>query len=339
MSATPKDLNYYLSHTDEMPTDPKEIEALANAHMAAALESGSDQLTVDRFVDKDESAESSPAAKGEEAKPKEEPKAEEPKAEPKAEEKPEGILAKDGKNVIPYSQLESARQGKAAAEQRAGELQAEIDRLKAGQAKPAGEADVSVLTEDELNALEADSPTLARLLRAQQNTIQKLTGTVQSLAEHQQGRAAEEVAEIKSEIQTAIDANPTLASWQTAEDQAMWNKASAFDQVLRGLPEYKDVAFEDRFKKVVELTHAALGQEVEQPRAEAPNLTQEQIKAVAAAKLKAKPSLPRSLSDIPGGAPPVADERERVDQMSSVELGGKFLSMTREQLDSYLSNL
>ena len=84
MSATPKDLNYYLSHTDEMPTDPKEIEALANAHMAAALESGSDQLTVDRFVDKDESAESSPAAKGEEAKPKEEPKAEEPKAEPKA---------------------------------------------------------------------------------------------------------------------------------------------------------------------------------------------------------------------------------------------------------------
>lgn len=334
MSEVKKDLKYYLSHTDEMPTDPKEIEALANSHMQEALEAGSEELNIDRFVD--DKAESSPA-KVEEETP--EVKAEAAKAVPeaeadtKAETKPDGILAKDGKNVIPYSQLESARERATAAETLARQFAQELETLKAGTAKPAEQ----VLTEDELKALEADSPTLAKVLRSTQTALAETQSEVKALKEHQQKQVADEASEVKSEIQTAIDANPTLASWQTAEDQAMWNKASAFDQVLRGLPEYKDVPFEDRFKKVVELTNAALGQE--EPRKEEPKLTQEEIKAVAAAKLKAKPALPKSLSDIPGGAPPAADERERVDQMSSVELGSKFLGMTREQLDSYLSNL
>jgi hypothetical protein len=359
MSAAQKDLSYYLQHTDEMPTDPKEIEALANAHIAAALESGADQVSVDRFVEPDDKAASSPAdtkveteAKpaaetkpADDAKPAAEVKPAE-EAKPAAEAKPEGILAKDGKNVIPYSQLESARERAKAAEELARDQAAELERLKAE--KTAGQVtaatNVSQLTEEELKALEGDSPTLAKVLRAQQQTIQQLSGAVQTLTERQQNQFEQEVVEVKDEIQKAIDAVPTLAEWQTAEDQSMWKKAASFDRVLRELPEYKDVAFEDRFKKVVELTQSALGLESETPPVneetpvrQAP--TQEEIKAAAAAKLKAKPSLPRSLSDIPGGSPPVADERERVEGMSSTELGGKFLSMTREQLDAYLSNL
>lgn len=365
MSATAKDLKYYLEHTDEMPIDPKEIEALANQHMEAALNTSSEELTVDRFVepdDKDDKKGATSDAKSEAAKDdkaeekaiadalaadaakKAEEAAEEEAAKAEAEkaEKPEGILAKDGKNVIPYSQLESARSRASAAEALAKEQAAEIERLKAEKEKP--QEDVATLTNEELDALEADSPTLAKTLRAQQAAIQKLTERLEVVAGKQDGQAADEEKAVKSEVQAAIDENPTLAAWQTAEDQTLWNEAFRFDKALRESPAYANVSFADRFKKVVELTQSALGLETETPKEEVkekkeelPKLTPEEIKAAAAAKLKGKSSVPVSLSQIPGGAPPAVDEKERVEQMSSVELGQKFLGMTREQLDTYLS--
>ena len=340
MSAVLKDLNYYLEHTDEMPTDPKEIEKLANEHMSQALESGQDELTVDKFVPPEDKTEKVVEAKAEPVKTEEaETKTEEPKAEVKTEAKPDGILAKDGKNVIPYSQLETARARTTAAEALVREQAAEIERLKAVEVP----GDVETLTEEELTALEADSPTLAKTLRAQQAAIQKLSGQVQDLTERTNGQIANEEAVIKSDIQTAIDANPTLAAWQTAEDQTLWNEASRFDKALRESPTYANVSFADRFKKVVELTQSALG--IEPPREEKkeslPTLTPEEIKAAATAKLAkaAKTAVPRSLSDIPGGAPPAVDERQKVEEMSSVALGQQFLGMTKDQIDAYLASL
>lgn len=341
MSEVKKDLNYYMEHVDEMPTDPKEIEQLANAHMQQALETGAEELTVDRFVQMDEKPESSTGEAKVEV-PKDEPKAEEPKAEePKAEapkdEKPEGILARDGKNVIPYSQLESARERAKAAETLVEELNAKIEQMAKDTAKPAA-TDTPMLTEDELTALEADSPTLAKVLRATQNKALELEEKVKSLETHQQATVAREVDATKSEIQTAIDATPELAKWQAdKDDPSMWNLAASLDATLRERPEYKGVPFADRFKKVVELTKAALGQEA--PKTETPKPTQEELKAAAAAKLKAKPGLPSTLSDIPGGAPPAVDEKERVEQMSPVELGNKFMAMTPDQMEKYLSQL
>ena len=73
----------------------------------------------------------------------------------------------------------------------------------------------------------------------------------------------------------------------------------------------------------------------------APQPTEAEIRAAAEAKLAAKnkAALPVSLSQIPGGTPPAVDERERVEQMSSVELGSKFLGMNKDQLDAYLATL
>ena len=363
MSATAKDLKYYLDHTDEMPTDPAELERLANEHMAAANEVGTEELTVDRFVppdDKDDkpsvSSDAKVEAKDDKADEQAEAEAkaiadalaadaakkaeEAAKAEPPKEEKPEGILAKDGKNVIPYSQLETARARATAAETLAREQAEEITRLKAEKAKP--QDDVAILTDEELDALEADSPTLAKTLRAQQATIQKLSDRLEAVVERQETQGATQETEVKTEIQTAIDANPTLATWQAAEDQTLWNEASRFDKVLRESPAYANKSFAERFIKVVELTQSALGI-AEAPKTEVkeelPKLTPEQIKAAAAAKLKGKPSAPVSLSQIPGGAPPAVDEKERIEQMSAVELGNKFMSMTPEQLETYIASL
>ena len=337
MSAVLKDLNYYLKNPDEMPTDPKEIERIANEHMAAAMESGTEQINVDSIVGelpKDEIKAESSDAKEVVAEPV---KTEEVKTEPVVDEvKPDGILAKDGKNVIPYSQLESARQRATQAEALVKE---QADKIAALEAKGTPAEDVALLTDVELETLEADSPALAKVLRAQQDTIRKLTETVQGVTERQAADVEQQATEIKSEIQTAIDSNPTLAAWQTAEDQTMWAEASKFDRLLRESPKYADVPFADRFAKVVELTQAALEIAPAVPAKEETPLTPEQIRAAAEAKLKKTVSIPRSLSDIPGGAPPAVDEKEKVEQMSSVALGQSFLGMTREQLDAYLATL
>ena len=361
MNAPEKNLQYYLEHTDEMPTEPKEIERLANEHMAKAMEIGAEQLTVDRIVgkpdDKSTDAAASEAAPsgGDKAKEADAPKPDEaaakPKDEPKGEAKadpeakPEGVLAKDGKNVIPYAVLESARERAVAAERLAAEQAKELETLKAEKPAARDEPKSAMLTDEELTALESESPTLAKLLRAQQATIQSLTGTVDAIKGRQEQRDTADAAEVKSEIQTAIDAVPELATWQAAEDQAAWNIASMHDKTLRSLPKYKDVSFEDRFKEVVKLTKLTLGEAIEppaQPKAElAKAQTAEEIRAAAEAKLKAKSAkgMPRSLSDIPGGAPPAVDEKDRIEQMSAVELGNKFLSMTPDQREAYLSGL
>jgi len=367
MSVPAKNLQYYLDHTDEMPTDPAEIEKLANEHLAQANEAGTEELTVDKFVppdDKDDKTRAPSDAKVEakddkadeqatadaeakavadalaaDAAKKADEKAAEDLAKAEADKtaRPEGILAKDGKNVIPYSQLETARARTTAAEALAKEQAVEIERLKAEKETP--KEDVATLTKEELDTLEADSPTLAKTLRAQQASIQKLTEQLQAVAERQEDQAVVQETEVKSEIQAAIDANPTLAGWQTAEDQTLWNEASRFDKVLRESPAYANKSFADRFTKVVELTQSALGIETPKAEVELPKLTPEQIKAAAQAKLKGKTSVPVSSSQIPGGAPPAVDERERVEQMSVQELGNKFMNMTPEQMEAYLTTL
>ena len=108
--------------------------------------------------------------------------------------------------------------------------------------------------------------------------------------------------------------------------------------MLRESPRYRDVPFADRFAKVVELTQAAL-EIAPEPKPAKETLTPEQIRAAASAKLQSKKGVPTSLSDIPGGAPPAVDEKEKVEQMSTVALGQQFMGMSREQLDAYLQTL
>lgn len=359
MSET-KDMNYYLAHPDEMPTDPKIIEQLAEEMRLQTMASGQEEVSVDRFtttdpVAKDErtgaSSDAEATKKEADAKALAESNAKteaEAKAaadleagkKAEAEKKPEGVLAKDGKNIIPFAVLANARERAEAAERLVQEQAAQLEALQAAAktGKPV-EQQAEMLSEEELNALAEDSPTLAKVLHAQQNTIQQLTGTVESLAQRSQAQEQVVEAEIKSEVQTAIDANPTLLAWQNDKDQTTWDRASAFDKLLRETPEYRDVPFAKRFEKVVALTKAALDLKDDADQTDQ-TLTQAEIRAAAEAKLKTTKALPTSLSQIPGGAPPAVDEKERVDQASPVELGQKFMGMKSvEEINAYLSTL
>lgn len=382
MAEITKDLKYYLNNPDEMPTDPKLLETLANDQVRFILGENEKDLTVERFtgttepVNKDERTGASSDAEAktvEEAKAKTE--AENAAVAQKAKEeadavakaaadaealkvaeaakaatttKPEGILAKDGKNVIPFAVLSNARERADAAERLAQERALEIERLTAAKAggDTAQTEQATILSDEELAALAEDSPTLAKILRAQQEHIQNLNDTVNKLATHATQQIVEAETEAKSEVQTAIDSNPVLAAWQVDADQTRWDEAARLDKALRDSPLWKDKSFDERFAKVVELTKATFGDEAEVTDVkdvkvvEQPSSTAAEIKAAAEAKLAAKKTaMPVSLSSIPGGMPPAVDEKDRVEQMSSVELGNKFLGMSKEQMETYLATL
>jgi len=383
MAEITKDLKYYLANPEEMPTDPKLIEQLARETMQAALGTNEQDLTIDRYVttepvNKDERTGASSDAEAklaEEAKQKadaealaaqkakEEVDAAKVAADAEAlkvaeaaaqtakapETKPEGILAKDGKNVIPYAVLTSARERAEAAERLAAERARELEQLKAEKSGKATEQalEAEVLSDEELAALAEDSPTLAKILKAQQDHIAQQDEAIRNLATHATQQIVDAETEAKSEVQAAIDSNPVLSAWQVDADQSRWDEAARLDKALRESPLWRNKSFDERFAKVVELTKATFGDEaepvVEQVKdvkvEKQPSPTAAEIQAAAEAKLaaKSKAALPVSLSSIPGGTPPAVDEKDRVEQMSSVELGNKFLGMTQEQLQAYLA--
>lgn len=374
--ADTKDLKYYLDHPDEMPTDPKILETLANDQIRAITGENEKDLTIDRFVttdpvNKDErtgassdaeakaveeakvAAEAAQKAKDADVAAKaaadaEAAKVAEDAAKAAIKEAPVGVLAKDGKNVIPFAVLSSARERAEAAERLVQQLASENEQLKTAKAgnATAQTAQTELLTNDELEALAEDSPTLAKVLRSLQDRNQQLTETVEKLANHATAQIVDAETEAKNTVQEAIDSNPILAGWQVAEDQSHWNEAARLDKALRESPLWKDKSFDDRFAEVVKLTHMVFGEAEPAPAVQekapvAPQPTEAEIRAAAEAKLAAKnkAALPVSLSQIPGGTPPAVDERERVEQMSSVELGSKFLGMNKDQLDAYLATL
>lgn len=352
MAEAQRKLQYYLENPDEMPDDPAEIERLTNEHLAGAIELGESALTVERFVAPEDAPKDDKVAAPSDGVKAEEPKEPTVEVKAEAETKPDGVLAKDGKNVIPYSQLESARNRATAAEQISAQRAEQIAALEAQIAAGVKPADVKVdevqiLSEDELAALEADSPTLAKVLRSQQTYMQatakqmaELKGTVTQLNNRAEREAATEQDTVKSEVQLAIDANPMLAEWQTAEDQTMWERASALDKTIRAMPEYANKSFAERFEKVVQMTQAAF--DVAPAREPAAQPSAAEVKAAAKARLDAanKKAVPKSLSDIPGGAPPAVDERGRVEEMSVAEIGNKFLGMkSADEINAFISSL
>lgn len=258
---------------------------------------------------------------------------------------PEGVQAKDGRHVIPYSVLERERDRAARAEATANALAEEIDRLKAG--KPAQAATVQLSAED-LDQLEQDLPMVAKVIRSNMAAIEQLTGTVTQLRRDQEITAQTQQRSVEDEIDAAISANPDLAAWRDAAnrkdnpDPLMWNRAAAIDATLREDPEWKDKTFAERFEKATETVKLLYGvpAAVTPPAPKPQEPKPEDIKQVAEAKLKETPApVPNTLSDIPGSAAPTQSAIETIENASAVQIGQKFLSMTTDQQDAYLASL
>lgn len=295
--------------------------------------------------------------KAPEPEAKADPVKQETQEEKQGQSEPDGVLTKDGKHVIPYSVLKADRDRATRAEQVAREMQERVASLEAqikagnqganngegARTTPASDA-LDDLSNEDLEALKEDFPTVYKGLIATQNTLKSLEAKLKPVEESYQSRETEQARTQAEQVQDAIDSVPKLAHIQ-ATDKDAFELAKQFDKTLRDQSAWKDKPLADRFEKITEMVEAALGQ-IALPAKNQPSaqLSAAELRAAAEAKANAstkanKTAVPTSLSEFPVGDPAAADEQEAAQNMSVLQLADKFGRMSPDQVDAYLQNL
>lgn len=306
-----------LTDIDNLPTDPEEVAKLLR--------------------DADEVPET--AGSGEKD-------GEEGAAAEEDEQRPEGVLAKDGRHVIPFEVLQSARDREAEAQRQAqaaaealAAAKAELDALKAqaatGKPQSQEQADATDAVIAKLDALSSDWPDVATVLKdvigSVRGTVSGLRDKVAALEAERQRTESDYKSEMVAKVGEAVDRNATLSYWRD-KDPAMWERAVAVDQALRNDPGIRDLSFDERFAKVVravEAVHGATDLPTEyQPKDKVAESAREIVKG-------AKAPRPSSLSDIHGGSPPGAGGPD-VASMSAAQLAAAWEQMSPEQIERVL---
>jgi len=324
-----KDLNYYMDNPDEL-----DEEALASV--------------MDEKPPEKEEEEIPEAA--EEEKPSEE--------EEEEEKAPDGVYARDGKHIIPFSVLEAEREQKNALVDTVRELQEEFQ----GQEERSRE-EIEQMTarlqelEGRLAASEKDSVTGGldeakfreeygdELADAIFNTMRGMSDKVASLTEqlskHEEaiGKVGEYVIDASTKdqsqtvasIQEAIDAVPAIAMWQSS-DPEMWERARALDDALADNdPEYGKMSYEDQFRYVARILKAP----EDSLQSQKPDKGEKDVEKKVKAKLdEAEERAPLSHSDLGGGDAPAT--LRNIENMSPFELADKFGEMDSKAMDAFI---
>ncbi|ENL3888881.1 ATPase [Vibrio cholerae] len=264
-----------------------------------------------------------------------------PTAEPNA--KPDGILAKDQKHIIPMEVLERERQEKAQLRQELEELKAHSAQLEKAQrmidvrnkqleelgVAPADLPEDVTIDEKKLAALQEDYPELAPFFLAMNNKIEALvsSGTVAASTTSPETESAAPVD--NAELTTALQANADLQSWMS-EGGARWNAAQQIDDHLASSSEWANRSYAERFEEVSKRVRLAFGDE---PKLSA----QEALSAAQEASRKAKNALPASPSEL-GNTHRTGDSdlMNRVQSANHEELDKLFDSLSEAQIEQLL---
>lgn len=312
MSDEKKDLAYYQSNLDEMADlNLDEIEALG----AVSELQPTDDNTGDTH-----SSEAPGAA---------------PEGEGDGTGDVAGVLAKDGKNMLPFSVLQGTREEKARLEQLVAAQTAEIERLKGGgdvaspgtTGEEGGEQSAAELSAEDLASIEAEFPALGKLLRAQQDTIDRLSG-------EQAARASERAQQVGIEVQAIIDTKPKLAHLQATNPEA-WADVVEIDNRMGASRKWANKPMAERFDAVIKVYEAENGA-IAMPQ-EDPN---QDVDITKITKPKSAPAYrgTTTLSDLPGGTEAPIDELASIEQASAIELTRRFEDMTPEQLERFIAS-
>jgi hypothetical protein len=342
-------IEYYIEHPEAVdPTDSKLVERLLAA-------TGEQPAEPEAEKPKEEAKPEAEKPKAE-AKPETKPEVEKPKEEVKPEE-PKGVLAADGKSVIPYSVLAGERQKNAQLNTAVGELTQVVNDLtatveslqKGGEGKaPPSDAAIEKVRETIEKARE-EAPWLAETLEAMlagfDTKVKALNDRIETLTSARAQEETEIQNDVRREVTTAIDQVPVLAHLKASNPEA-FATARAFDDQLKALPAWEGRPMVERFRKVAELTVAALGEDIvpaelrvapqpaAKPQAKA-GLTDAEVKAAAQGKLKENPGV-TTLTDLPGGASPAQTEEESLENISVQDLHRKFEKMSPDQIAAYV---
>ncbi len=277
-----------------------------------------------------------------------------PAAEPKAdtgassaasaadskEAKPGFIQSRDGKHLIPFDVLQAERDRAARAEAQLAELNAKLATTQAAAAKGVADPSPSVediIPADELETLKAEMPVLGATFEKLITEIKSLRTTAQQTSDKV---VKDEQFETARRVQAAIDANPTLVYVQ-AKDPQTFDAICQVDDWVRTQPWAQSMSLEDRFAKSVAMYESAQGAikvpgsatgDPKTPPADAASKkAQEAIeKAMASAG-------PNTLTDLPGGNPPPANDIEQATNMSAAALTQHFMQMDQAGMEKFLA--
>lgn len=308
-----KDADYYMEHADEFDQLSEEDQARVFAGQAPEGET--------------ESGESPDPAESEaqEVKP-EEVKPEEPT-----------VIAKDGKNTIPYSELEAAREKARQLEQVTNDQAALIASLQEAKAKDAEtggtDAQEQVLAdyEGDYPELLADmKPWLEKLIESRAEIkVREMSAKLIELeqkfapAQEQAARSA-----MEAHFRAIAAAHPDYEAVAGGEALTQWIDAQP--SFVR--EQYKQVVEQGSSEQVIELLDAF--------RAENKPTGKPSVAELAAAKLAGlKDPVPTSLSDVPGATAAHHDEMEAMLEMSSDAVLNKFMGRSPEEIEAALSRL
>lgn len=265
-----------------------------------------------------------------------------------ATENVDGVLAKDGKNVIPFSVLEEARQ-KAADEQkahaealeRATKAERELAEMRAAQAQVASskrvdelKAELAEIEKDILDAKALEEKDVPEITRPMMRTLERQKRDIEDRIKAESDAAAKQAEDAKREAQEreerdrtttleaeqakaneAVEGNPTLRYWRE-KNPAMFDLAAVEDERLRGERDatYMAMSYEERF------AHVVAGMEKRYGKADIPA---EFLNPASSGKGETKVTggiKSMTLSDLPGGAPPAQGDA-RIENMSNFEIG------------------
>jgi hypothetical protein len=258
------------------------------------------------------------------------------------------ILAKDGKHTIGYEKLVEAREGEKHWKAQAEAAQQELTSLReqATQRAAAGEAPTTV--DNQVAAAraaidqgvdpdifgdfseEALSKGIAKLVDLR--VAAAVAASVdKALAPLQQKQAIDATS---AHYQAIYDKHPDADSIAESKELADWIEAQpsfvrdGYRTVLGNGKTAEIIELFDSFKKAAGLT----------PGASAGATSAEDAKAAAKAAIaNARPAVPASLTDIPGGRPAALTQFEAMGQMSGPELASAMENMTPAQIEAFLN--
>lgn len=254
-----------------------------------------------------------------------------------------GVLSPDGKHVIPYGALKQARQEATEARRAAEEANAQLEALRAQlSAKPGDEIDVDVdATQADTKAITAklkqlgdDFPEFGEVATAMMAQLEAMQTKVNELEAERQQQHHERAKTVQERVAEAIDSNPSLSLWK-AEQPDAFEQAVEFDKMLRKQPEWQGKPMSERFAKVVDLVRVAYPEAKRpQPVASTKENKQNLDAKVDEALEKAGDYVPESLSHIPGGEAPSANDGKF---QSVTDLEAFMEKATPDQIDAYLA--
>lgn len=251
-----------------------------------------------------------------------------------------GILARDGKHVIPYDVLEAERTGRQRVEQEAfllkqqlAEEQRKIDLLTS-QIKQAGMTpdplpEEARISDEQIAKIREEYPEVAKALTLMFRKYDYLQARIQE---------AQQVPQENPVVQ-AMNAVPDLVVWQRS-DPDKFAVAIHLDEKLQTDPAWKDKPLTERFAEVARRTRAAYGEVPPEPVAEQ-DKNQKVLAAVAdkVAKADAAAALPDSPSDVGNTAAVPQDKFEQLLGASYADAEAVMSGMSDADIDAILEKL